>query len=338
MGQARSSIVQIPSEYQRDLLWSFQPIFYLMRILGIDLDVSEPHSKFRRLVFITIAVLMLAYSITSNSFWHHQLEIAETEGTTTYWVAFLRELTITISGILIPSILVAVTIFRWNPVWKKLHKIENSVNFQKSLLMKMRRTVACTCTMVISFFIWVKLYGYWCILWVELYGWTMFFQDLVIWSCSSKIVRPNSTMAFNIFTAIGAQLTDLYIYLSVILFTCLTCVASDGIQIIIDDVPSQSLMFHSESSHRVRKWRRSYGLIYDFVEEVDRFFGPILLVFFARKFIVFVITVFQLILLELNMTDDRIFIAERIVYFTKVTVYIPTVAFRSHKMKQQVIC
>ena len=143
-------------------------------------------------------------------------------------------------------------------------------------------------------------------------------------------------MTYYILIQIGYEMTDLYIYLPVILFVCLTCVASKGIQIIIEDVQSNASMFHNESGHRVRKWRHSYGLIHDFVEEVDKFFGPVLLVYFARMFVIFVITVFQLTLIGLEISNDRVVVTERMVYFTKVIIYIPMVAFRSHAMKQQV--
>ena len=143
-------------------------------------------------------------------------------------------------------------------------------------------------------------------------------------------------MSYNTFISFGFEMTDLYIYLSVILFVCLTCVASKGIQTIIDDVQSQTSIFHNESGNRVRKWRQSYGMIHDFIEEVDQFFGPVLLIFFARMFVIFVITVFQLTLVELKESNDKVTVTDRIVYFTKVIIYIPMVAFRSHKMKQQV--
>ena len=146
--------------------------------------------------------------------------------------------------------------------------------------------------------------------------------------------KENSAAAYFITIECGFEMTDLYIYLPAILFVCLTCVASTSIQVIIEDVQTQIPKLDNRSGHRVRKWRQTYGVIHDFIEEIDLFFGPTLLVFFARMFIFFIISVFKLTLEIINSNFGSS--VQRIIYFAKVILYISMLAFRSHKMKQQV--
>ena len=155
MGQARSSIVQIQSEYQRDLLCSFQPIFFLMRFLGIELNVSQSYSKFRRFGFLTLAILMLIYNVIATYLHYKLYEVSGNRGTASYWVALVKQCTLTASGILIPLILFAITIFKWKPLWKKVHEMEHFLNFQSNPLLQLRKTAICTSIMVIGYIITV---------------------------------------------------------------------------------------------------------------------------------------------------------------------------------------
>ena len=151
-------------------------------------------------------------------------------------------------------------------------------------------------------------------------------------------------MTSYVFIESGVELTDLYIYLSVILFVCLTSVASTGIQIIIEDVRFQAPKLHNEFGHRVRKWKHDYGLIHDFIEEIDAFFGPTLLLFSGRMFAFFVFKFFELSFVktksdtdsELTSSIDVFNTIEKVIYLSKIILYISMLSFRSQKLKHQV--
>ena len=144
----------------------------------------------------------------------------------------------------------------------------------------------------------------------------------------------NPTLIYRIFVATGIEITSLYIYLSMILFMSLTSLASISIHTIIEDVQSRIPKLHKEIGQRVRKWKYNYGLIHDFIEEVDKFFGPILFVFFARMFILFVIVLFKLNFYISNMSSSSII--EALLNSVKILLCLSLITFRSQKMKQQV--
>ena len=155
MGQARSSIVRIPSEYHHDLQWSFQPIFFSMRIVGIDLTISASHSKFRRFGFLILTIFMLIFNVAATIVHHYEYEVPGNRETTTYWVTFLKKCTLTTSGILIPLILIPITVFKWELLWKKVCDLEHFMNFQNSVFLQLRKIAMCTSAMVIGFIVTV---------------------------------------------------------------------------------------------------------------------------------------------------------------------------------------
>ena len=77
-----------------------------------------------------------------------------------------------------------------------------------------------------------------------------------------------------------------YNSLSVMLFGCLVSMASMSIQAVIEDVQTYRPA-HDIAGHRVLRWKKSYDLILSYVEEVNEFFGPALLIFMGRVFLEF---------------------------------------------------
>ena len=155
MGPGRSSIVQIQSEYQHDLQWSFQPIFNLMQILGIDLNVSQSRSKLRRLFFHILALLILIYNLTAIFIKHFTAKNSEAPNTTRFWVEFIRKNCTTISSVLMPMILVVATKSKWKPLWKKVHKMEHLMNLT-NFLWHLRKIAIGTSAIVVFFVFLVK--------------------------------------------------------------------------------------------------------------------------------------------------------------------------------------
>ena len=350
MGPGRRSIVPVFGEYQRDLVWSFQPIFYLMRVLGIDLQTSQSNSKCRRFGFLTLATLMLIYNLVTVLVKHFMQKITEVPNTTKFWVELLRKQSTLTSSILMPVTLVVTTILKWKSLWQQVHEMEHLVNFA-NFLWHLRKIAIGTSTIVIFFIFLVKLTSLnhhrngacscFYVLGLTHKCWLIpffvWFQDMegVFRRNMMIITKDNAAAVYNIFIETGNEITDLYIYLTAILFVCLTCIGSISIQIIIKEVRTQIPKLENKSGNRVRKWRQIYGVVHEFIEEIDTFFGPILLIFFARMFIFFIISVFKLTYIEI-MDLNISLILQRMIYFAKVILYISMLAYRSHKMKQQV--
>ena len=155
MEPSRSSVVQIPSDCQHDLLWSFQPIFYSMQILGINLNISQSSSKFRRFGFLTLATFILTYNTTANVMKYYMHKSVQAPETTQFWVETLKNKSTMISSIMMPLIFVVTAMFKWKELWKKLRKMEQSMNFT-NFTHQLRKIVMCTSSMVIFFIILVN--------------------------------------------------------------------------------------------------------------------------------------------------------------------------------------
>ena len=156
MAPARSNIVAISSEYQRDLVWSFQPIFYLMRILGIDLNWSQSPTKFRRYGFLAVALFMLAYTVTANSFQFYMNDISRHPISTIFRVELLRKEVTGISNILFLIIVICKSLLNWKPLWQKVQKMENRLNYKANSLWQLRKVVIVTSAIVIIYILLVK--------------------------------------------------------------------------------------------------------------------------------------------------------------------------------------
>ena len=144
---------------------------------------------------------------------------------------------------------------------------------------------------------------------------------------------PNSTSTFFL-GATGIELTNLHIYLPVTLFLCLTYLVSLSIQEMVKDVQSQILKRPGRIGFLARKWKQSYGSIYDLIEEIDQFFGPILLLLFMQKFVFFVALAFRSIF---DIEDwSMSLVIHLAVQFSKIIVYMTLLTSSSHRMKQQV--
>ena len=82
---------------------------------------------------------------------------------------------------------------------------------------------------------------------------------------------------------IGVLMVGLYYSLPKILFGCLIWVASMSIEFIIEDVkiylPTLDL-----AGHRVVKWKKSYHVILNYIEEINQFYGVPLVIMVSNMF------------------------------------------------------
>ena len=78
---------------------------------------------------------------------------------------------------------------------------------------------------------------------------------------------------------------EFYKDLIFILFICLIWLASKSIQVIVNDVETRFSKIQDVSVHRVIEWKRNYFLTLDWIEEINGFFGPVLVICLAHIFL-----------------------------------------------------
>ena len=78
---------------------------------------------------------------------------------------------------------------------------------------------------------------------------------------------------------------EVYKDLISLLFVCLIWLASKSIQIIVNDVETRFSTIQDDAVHQVIEWKRNYFVTLDWIEEIDGFFGPVLVISFANIFL-----------------------------------------------------
>ena len=66
------------------------------------------------------------------------------------------------------------------------------------------------------------------------------------------------------------------------LFVCLVHLAAINIEAITKDVSIRSFQRRSVSLYWIRQWKKNYFAVQEYVKEIDRFYGPILIITFAK--------------------------------------------------------
>ena len=77
------------------------------------------------------------------------------------------------------------------------------------------------------------------------------------------------------------------------LFVGLTWLVSMSIQIIAEQVKTALVMTDHATKHQLRKWKKSYFLTLNLIEEIDGFFGPILLVTIGQTFLLIITKIYS---------------------------------------------
>ena len=78
---------------------------------------------------------------------------------------------------------------------------------------------------------------------------------------------------------------EIYKDLIIILFICLIWFASKSIQVIVNDVETRFSKIQDVSVNQIIQWKRNYFITLDWIEEIDGFFGSLLVIFFAQIFL-----------------------------------------------------
>ena len=84
------------------------------------------------------------------------------------------------------------------------------------------------------------------------------------------------------FFIIGKLFEEIFQDLLMVLFMCLTYIAEINIEAITKDVPTRSFQTQNVSPDCIKKWKKNYFAVQEYVKEIDRFFGPTLIITFAK--------------------------------------------------------
>ena len=112
---------------RNDLEWSFGPIFYAMRFLGIDLNVSQQPSKIRRCGFLFFGLSMLVFTSVYWTFieLNHMYATLHPKDP----VMLARICIILLRSILFEVVVFAKAFLGWGRMAKKLKDMERFIRF-----------------------------------------------------------------------------------------------------------------------------------------------------------------------------------------------------------------
>ena len=109
-----------------DLDWSFRPVFSSMRILGIDLNVSNRPSKCRRCGFFLLGICILI-STSIYSTYNDRKRIYDRQEQSSIFL--LRNLFILSRGIIMQAAIFTITFLKWETARRALEELEHSICF-----------------------------------------------------------------------------------------------------------------------------------------------------------------------------------------------------------------
>ena len=129
---------------------------------------------------------------------------------------------------------------------------------------------------------------------------------------------------------------------SIGVFICLTWMTSMTLEALAKEIKLSSEIPSTESPHaeatmktRLIKWRRQYGLICEFVDQINRCFGFILLIFVAEQFVICITYSFS-ILLDLQkdiVTPLTLYYFQFLVFYLSYITLTTTIC---HSIQKQV--
>ena len=159
--------------------------------------------------------------------------------------------------------------------------------------------------------------------------------------CSGKIITTTNDHVIirfkddgiHVLEVVAIWMMDFYEDLSTILFVNLTWLASMSLEGIAEEVQNAAQPFHDLAGHQVKKWKRTYCLIMNFVEEIDQFFGMFLLISFVKLYVTFFLFSFSAVVYMFTSKKRLVFM---IVYLIKNLVLMSVVIFASEQMRRKV--
>ena len=122
----RLRIPAILSEHRPDLAWSLKPFIYSFRMMGIDLDVWSPRSKFKRYASSIIAIimmisLMICFAKVTVSF---KYLTGKQRMNTEEWIESISFFLWSSSSFTILLIIFFRVLFKWKELWQKVDQMD----------------------------------------------------------------------------------------------------------------------------------------------------------------------------------------------------------------------
>ena len=135
-----STIIEIPSEYPKDLNWSLRPIIFSMQMMGIDLNLSTTPSKFRQCGFIVLGLAFQIYILVSIFIFKGERKYPIDFKSTIGWLEFLEEYLYSVWNVLFPLVVFEMmTLIKWKSLWKTMMELEQFMNFQATFYRQLRK-------------------------------------------------------------------------------------------------------------------------------------------------------------------------------------------------------
>ena len=148
--------------------------------------------------------------------------------------------------------------------------------------------------------------------------------------------RPDYVIIKSDYRIIASFVIDVYIDLIYMLFLCLIWLASKSIQVIVNDIETYFSKIEDVSVYQIIKWKRNYFIIWDWIEEIDTFFGPVLVISVANKFLTTSIYSFRFLNGIFGGTDENPL--EYLIEVVKIITAMSGLIFGTQIMKKQVKC
>ena len=134
-------IVEIPSENQLDLAWSLQPVLYPLRIVGIDLHVGQPRSKFRFFAFLVLKLLVAIFVVSSAlCYLTGVMGTSKKIKGSKFWSKVLRSVARLVWIPIFHVVCIPMILFKnWEKLWKKMEKLYHRfLSFDANFASKLR--------------------------------------------------------------------------------------------------------------------------------------------------------------------------------------------------------
>ena len=269
---------------QRDLAWSLRPVTNSFLIFGIDLNVRQ-RSVYRRWALSVFGMLILCY--LGYSYWKYfsnykSIHKVEEAMNTRYVYFYIHVVSKTSFHMTIQVMLFTTAFFKWETLWNTVQEMEHFIRLPIRPYDQIRTAVTAS---TISFFVLVNYWHF-----NATRTWLNFVLRqvciLILESHMSNLVTFNGEIRYFLLATPGRLATYYFNCIVVVLFVVLTWFASLNIQLIADDVRNFRPKLGHATELRLNRWNKNYALISNVVEEIDRFFGPYLVVFTSKTFIV----------------------------------------------------
>lgn len=134
---------------------------------------------------------------------------------------------------------------------------------------------------------------------------------------------------------IGISLGRFYQVLAVFFFICLTWLASMMLDSLIDQLPANQVTANNDFGQQLRKWDHNFGLINDYIEEINRFFGLILLLALAKLVLNVDFRIFFIIQRQHEETVF-LFLVDSLLGTPLNVIYLTLILLVSHRIQQKV--